>query len=589
MHGEQGVFLRNQGPRTDLDLDLLASVLKLNAHSSEPVLLCYGVGSEQDTLPDMQCQLLKSLTQLAAAADKPAGRVLLVGRNLLSVANALATQTENVLWLTGSTNHSGQLGSKVECSQLSFFEIDAEADFDLLLLEGTVHYLQQLPVLEKARQLLSSDGRVLLLGEYLADDSLRQYSPLGNTESLYKLTKRLGFVINSDSDVSSGARLTLQKLNNLLESAELENALSSAGEELAKLRSAAEAIAQDFQSGRRCLRLIELGRGVGSDDEWANAQFAAIDSFDPADIANLFEKSFEVAFDAEVWDWKYRLGQGQCVVARTEPGGEIVSHYGGAPRKIEFFGEPEVAIQVCDVMVLPEVRRSYGKSSLFFRTAATFLEREIGYSVNHLLGFGFPNQKAMNIAIRLGLYEKTDEFVEVVCTQEPEKQSSFSVEELDFGKQRKAIDELWLSMRKDFGDAIIGVRDSDYFDYRYRQHPFARRGQYHGLQITDAQGRLRAVAVSKDHGEHKLLLELIAPKVDMAESVAAVSAFYANQDAGRGLKFWLTRSGLGRVELPVAAVNELGIEIPCNSWNAGPPAAKLRDKWWLTAGDMDFL
>lgn len=589
MHGEQGVFLRNQGPRTDLDLNVLASVLKLKARTSEPALLCYGVGSEEDTLPDMQRQLLESLTRLAAAANKPVGRVLLVGHNLAGVANALVAQTERVLWLTSSSSQSGQLNNKVESSQLGLFEIDAEAEFDLLVLEGTIHYLQQLPVLEKARQLLRSDGRVLLLGEYLADDSLREYSPLGNIESLYKLAQRLGFRINSDSDVSSGARLTLQKLNNLLEPDEPEKESSPAGEKFSKLRSAVEAIDQEFQSGRRCLRLIELRRVAGSDDEWANAEFAAIDSFAPPDIANLFEKSFEVTFDAEVWDWKYRLGRGQCVVARTEPGGEIVSHYGGAPRKIEFFGEPEVAIQVCDVMVLPEVRRSYGKSSLFFRTAATFLEREIGYSVNHLLGFGFPNQKAMNIAIRLGLYEKTDEFVEIICAQESARQGAFSVEDLDFEKQRKAIDELWLLMRKDFGDAIIGVRDSDYFDYRYRQHPFARRGQYHCLQICDVQGQLRAVVVTKEHGEHKLLLELIAPKVDMAESVAAVSAFYASQDGDRGLKFWLTRSGLGRVELPVAAVNELGIEIPCNSWNAGPPADKLRDKWWLTAGDMDFL
>jgi hypothetical protein len=32
----------------------------------------------------------------------------------------------------------------------------------------------------------------------------------------------------------------------------------------------------------------------------------------------------------------------------------------------------------------------------------------------------------------------------------------------------------------------------------------------------------------------------------------------------------------------------LGIEIPCNSWNPGPPAELLYGKWWLTAGDMDF-
>lgn len=579
--------MRNQGATTSLDLDLLGRVLR--QCSADSILLCYGIGAEEDSLPKLQHNLLESLIELANSTEQPVGKVLLVGNNLLSVANALLGQAERVVCLLDGTSKPGLLNDEVECHQQKLSEFEARGEFDLLVVEGTIHYLQQLPVLEKARRLLSANGRLLLLGEYLADDSFREYSALANLESLSRLAQRLGFVVNSEHDLSAGARLTLQKLNGILESSELMKDESLSDSELTSLRAPIAAIDQEFQAGRRCLKMIELLRGARTDDEWANAEFAAIDSFSASDIAGLFEESFQVSFDAEVWDWKYRLGRGQCVVARTEPGGEIVSHYGGAPRKIEYFGEPEVAIQVCDVMVLPEVRVSYGKSSLFFRTAATFLEREIGYSVNHLLGFGFPNQKAMNIAIRLGLYEKTDEFVEIICAPDAAGQSAWRVEELDFEKQREAIDELWLLMRKDFGDAIIGVRDSDYFDYRYLQHPFGKRGQYHCLQIVDPQGQLRAIAVIKEHGEQKLLLELITPQADMAESVAVLSAFCVAQDATRALKFWLTRSGLGRVELPVAAVNDLGIEIPCNSWNAGPPAGKLRDKWWLTAGDMDFL
>ncbi|GIT64349.1 MAG: hypothetical protein Ct9H300mP22_7490 [Gammaproteobacteria bacterium] len=58
----------------------------------------------------------------------------------------------------------------------------------------------------------------------------------------------------------------------------------------------------------------------------------------------------------------------------------------GIPRHIQYFGEPNTAIQPSDVMVLLDVRRHYGKSSFFFKTAATFLEREIGNTVNHLFG-----------------------------------------------------------------------------------------------------------------------------------------------------------------------------------------------------------
>jgi hypothetical protein len=71
---------------------------------------------------------------------------------------------------------------------------------------------------------------------------------------------------------------------------------------------------------------------------------------------------------------------------------------GCAPRKIQYFGESSVAIQVCDVMVLPQVQLFYCRGSLFFKTAATFLEREIGNTVSHLLG----------------LYEKTEDLIELV-------------------------------------------------------------------------------------------------------------------------------------------------------------------------------
>ena len=42
---------------------------------------------------------------------------------------------------------------------------------------------------------------------------------------------------------------------------------------------------------------------------------------------------------------------------------------------------------------------------------ATLFEREIGYTVKHVLGFGFPNQPVMNTARRLGLYGKVDDFL----------------------------------------------------------------------------------------------------------------------------------------------------------------------------------
>ena len=570
--------VRTDSTGTDLDLTLLGKVLQGEAR--EQVLLCYGQGDEQDSLQQLQHKLLDDVSERIRGEQSGSGDILLAGNNLLRVANELAEHAECIVWAGDDRRQRDSAHPEIQQQDRAFLDAEFTSRFDLIIIEGTIHYLALLSFLQKARSLLKENGRLMLLGECLARDTVIEFSPLANLESLNGLSQRLGYHPVNQIDWSSGARLTLQKLLQLLD--------AQTGVDVSSLVAAAKAITQEFDNGRRCFGLFEFCYRPSSDDEWASAEFADIDSFAPADIADLFQKSFNVDFDPEVWDWKYGLGDGRCVVARTGPQGEIVSHYGGAPRKICYFGSPSLAIQVCDVMVLPEVRRNYGRSSLFFRTAATFLEREIGYSVAHLLGFGFPNQKAMNIAIRLGLYEKTDDFLEMICSDESQS-SRWQVEEFDLDTQRGSLDQLWMQMRAEFSEGIIGVRDSEYFEYRYLRHPFGKRGQYQCLQITDPEGRLRAVAVLREHGEQNLLMELITVTADMAETVSLLTRWSARRDNPRQLKFWLTRNWIERLQLPALAVNDLGIEIPCNSWNAGPPVQELRDRWWLTAGDMDFL
>ncbi|MBL6817004.1 MAG: GNAT family N-acetyltransferase, partial [Pseudomonadales bacterium] len=339
------------------------------------------------------------------------------------------------------------------------------------------------------------------------------------------------------------------------------------------------------------LKVFKFRKEQDSLGEYSNAEFADIGSFSSAELKRLFEESFHTEFDQEQWRWKYEFGNGRCVVARSEPGGNIVSHYGGAPREILYFGQPNVAIQVCDVMVLPEIRRHYGKRSLFFKTAATFLEREIGNTVRQLLGFGFPNQKAMNIALRLGLYEKTDDFIELVYSVPEKPSSALQVElaNLEDQQQSDAIDGLWQQMATAFGDAIIGIRDSSYLKYRYFQHPFYHRGLYHPYLVRDEAGHPSALFVLKAHGDELLLMDLISPAVDIKPMLGEIVAFCCKQWRRRALKIWITRAWQEAVQLPDCVVNDLGIEIPCNSWNRGPDAETLYGAWWLTAGDMDFM
>lgn len=505
---------------------------------------------------------------------------------------------------------NGDAALKSESVDL-FAEGFTPASFDCLLLEGSYRSIDQLTLLSNARQLLVPGGRLSILNEFIEDDSAIEISPLPNLSSCRQLATRLGFNVESERDLSASALRSIMTFEEAARhlmasrmadsSAELSGSPQAADFEqvLAELAFAE----REYRSTRRRLRLITLTAGEGGqretsqeseDSEYARAEYGDKASFAAGEVAGLFEKSFGHAFDEALWHWKYEMGAGRCVAARAERGGELVAHYGGAPRAIRYFGRDALAIQPCDVMVMPERRTRYGKGSLFFKVAATFLEREIGNTVDHLLGFGFPNNKTMRLAIRLGLYEKTDDFVELrypvpsIGDAEGFTLSDFDGNEV---QHREQLDGLWQAMREHTTAGIIGLRDFDYIDYRYLQHP--HRGRYSLKWLKDSQGDARALVVYKRHGEAWLLMDLICVPAAASELLGALNQLLASAaqiqgEAPRQLLVWITQGWASQLLSAGATVHDLGIEIPCNAWNPGPPSALLYGKWWLTAGDMDF-
>jgi len=551
-------------------------------------------------LPAAQERFSQLLLQTIRQANSVGAHTLLAGEALAPVASGLPADGHNIVWLSGETAQTHPLHGldTLTVVPASLLTYATEERFDCIVVAGTYRYLDQLPILSRCREFLRSGGRLLVFGEFLQDDSAIARSSLANLSSQTQLAERLGYVSEQCTDLSKDALHSVRLFNGLLEkhAAQVCKQLALDAKTWSQSVAAYALMQQELESGRRCFQLHQWqlpdplqNQKLG---EYAQAEYGDISTFNVPEIKNLFEQSFEKSFDPELWRWKYQLGKGQCVVARIEKSGEIVAHYGGAPREILYFGEPEMAIQVCDVMVLPEKRRQYGKSSLFFKVAATFLEREIGNSVNHLLGFGFPNQSAMNIATRLGLYEKTDDFVEIQYSPPAEPVTSASYVDFDVSnaQHRDQLELLWRGMAVGFADGIIGLRGADYLQYRYSEHPGARSGQYRCLLLPDDNaGDSLAFVVLKAHGESQLLMDMVCSMDRMSEVITNINQIVSAEYPGQDLRFWLTRGWLSVLPKDGAIVNELGIEIPCNSWNPGPDSASLHGKWWLTAGDMDFM
>ena len=512
--------------------------------------------------------------------------VLLSGPSFAYATHRLSYHAQSVEWV----NSKPEIQSKKRESQahdsgrpfiLDYSESD---DFDVLVIEGSYHYLQQVDLLQKCKELMVDGGSLIILGEFLEDDSEKIHSALPNRSSLTRLSDRLGFELVSETDLTLDAIESVDVFKKILKQ---ETAFPK-DEDQALIFNLLDDAESEFSRGRRCYKLFRFIKVLKQAGDYALAHYGDVESFDHQEICELFEKSFETAFDHEIWRWKYELGNGKCVVARSEPSGPIVSHYGGAPRQINYFGKMDKAIQVCDVMVLPEVRLQYGKNSLFFKTAATFLEREIGNTVDHLLGFGFPNKKAMNIALRLGLYEKTDDFLEFIFPIADTK-SSVEYKLLDIDSKnlahQSAVDRLWDSMSPAFENGIIGVRNWEYVKYRYFDHPRGISGEFKRFFLSDTQGDICAAFFLKEHDQCNLIMDIICPFKDITRYILKLSLLLHEVR----LKIWITKGWSKTLEVAGIIENDLGIEIPSNYWNPGPSSEILCEAWWLTAGDMDFM
>ena len=55
------------------------------------------------------------------------------------------------------------------------------------------------------------------------------------------------------------------------------------------------------------------------------------------------------------------------------------------------------------------------------------------------------------------------------------------------------------------------------------------------------------------------------------------------------LVFWLSSVHAEQLQIAGMQRQALPISTPANIWTKGPAPAALMNRWWLTAGDTDFL
>jgi hypothetical protein len=304
-----------------------------------------------------------------------------------------------------------------------------------------------------------------------------------------------------------------------------------------------------------------------------------------AEISSLFIDVFQHPLAPDLWHWKYKKNRGHAVLAYRED--RLVGHYGGMCRDIFISNKPAKALQIGDVMVEKKQRSVFSKRGLFFQMCATFLEQYIGDDKPYALGYGFPTERAMQIAQHQGLYRQVDRMVEKHWKPLNTRSSIFHVIRV-LNKTPSAfvwaqISNLWKQMLSDFSHAIIGVRDWDYLYSRYIEHP---EKDYHLYRVNHRfTNKAIGIIVLSLEGERCRLMDIISPQQNFVSLIHHARRLAYDLNANQ-LFAWTTLSH--QALWPSDEGQAIDICIPSNAWTTQNSSVSAKHSWWLTAGDTDF-
>jgi len=305
---------------------------------------------------------------------------------------------------------------------------------------------------------------------------------------------------------------------------------------------------------------------------------------DFADWLALFVACFGHGISAEQWAWKYRDAPKPGVAVVLQ--GRMIAFYGGMPRDVVWAGKTYAGIQVGDVMVHPEFRGGLTRKGPFQMVASTFLEQTLAADAPYWIGFGFPNQRAMQVARRLHLYRPVNQLAELFWPPRARALPWW----LGYSPVRPGqlgfVDGLWRDMRHAMQQSLMGVRDAHHVQMRYLAHPshvYAVLKVFHVL-TRQVYGLLVMRQLSDGRQE---ILDVIGHPRHFSKLVM-VAQFDAGRAASPSVSAWITESHVHWLKSAEAQVQALDVQIPTNDWVDGNLNLEPSGRWWLTSGDTDF-
>ena len=472
--------------------------------------------------------------------------------------------------------------AELSCVRWEEYEAD-KGQFDAVLFQESSQYVEPLVLLGKSCALLKTGGCLVMLDEFAMKRTEPGAEGLHLLQHMAAQAGRFGFRLEKHLDLSSHAAPTLDYLLNVVKKhckrLEADLDLDDAG--LDALNASNEAYRKKYEEGRFGYALLVFRKTA--EPLW---QLRTMTPSDRPAVFELFRQAFGHDMPASLWEWKYGPSNASDVNAWRD--GRLAGHYGGLERAVLFFGKPEKAVQIGDVMVHPSERGVLRRKGVFHQMAASFFECNVGYGRPCLASFGFPNERVMRLGEKLGLYGEIDRIVEASWTPLDPGISPFVKVRLlhaDSPLLQENVETLWKEMAAGFREGIMGVRDWAYFRHRYFLHPCRRYKVY--LASSRIGSRPRGIFVLQKKGDEWELMDLVCPLHEIPLLVRHARRMTGSL-GGKKLTCWMT-SAISKYFGRRLELRDIGIPIATNLSLFGPGLEKMRERWWLMGGDTDFL
>ena len=308
---------------------------------------------------------------------------------------------------------------------------------------------------------------------------------------------------------------------------------------------------------------------------------------DKQGLLHLFKQAFLDDMPPKRWDWKYQHAPVWGVTVRRDD--QYAAFFGGMPRAMVHGGKPLLAVQIGDVMVLPEHRGALSRTGPLFRSAAAYFANMHELYPEARMAFGFPSLRHVTLGVKLGLYLEVDtlstlSWSALAPARHPLTKTRV-LHHLSGAAESSRLDQLWRDMQQDWPGLLLPVRDAARWNYRYAEHP---EYSYRVLMVSNRwTTRPLAAIVLRAHADHLEWLDYLGSR-DAIPLALRAARMHAAELGLAHVKGWFSSALVDEFSQGQAVLEPNDIRVPVNLWGRDADSARPPAPLWLMAGDTDF-